>query len=904
MSFLKKFQKVKLPYHGVRLPAVTIDPEDKLKVGAKVDCTNIEFLTELCRYGYKTKILPLIPKEKHNEYITRIKYELQVFEELGFVDYVLLVWDVNNFAVKKDIARGYGRGSVCGSLIFYLIEVTQIDPIEHELYFARFISKIRAKKTVVDGITYVDGGLMPDVDSDYCYYRRSEIIQYLQDKYKGRVCKLMNMQTLTGKILIKDCVKIIEGASEEDALEASHMLEAKYGVIEEISDAVEKNEDFKAWGAKHTQVVDVACKLAGLARSTGQHASAVLVSFDPIDDLIPLELAKEADGERAIVSGYDMYTACYFTVKLDILGLKTASVLYEACKQVGIDMFKDINVKDPFIYDVLQNLDNNYGLFQIESYAQGNVTKKIKPKELNQLSASLAISRPGAMAFLGQFCEYTHKGIYKEIHPVIDPILKPTGGVAIFQEQLLAMLNAIGMDLEECELVRRIVGKKDVDKMPIYKQKIYDLCDKNGHPRSIGDFIWKIAEDSANYSFNKSHTAAYASMCAATIYIKYKHPKQFFLSLLKMTLNEQKPQECIAEIQKETGSFNIKLLAPHLLKSDIDFTIEGNDIRFGLSAIKGISNNTIDKLKAFKKDYETKIENKFQLFEAASQAGLSIGIVGALIQAGALEGYETSRSRLVLEAQFWNLLKEKEKLLIMDLAPKYGYDPLKIIVELVGKLDEKGKEIIKAKRFETIKRHYEPYKAIYLQNHKNEKFASWFYEKTLLGYSYSYTLTGIFSEYCRDLKSLREISTEVPDLFVRSVCVVDDIYSGTSKKGNKFISMEISDETKKYKLKMFGKSIEDCKELNNGLPKEGNIIIFNGKTKDGCVFANNISIQDNKIYMKLRDIKDKNKNVDEAAKEVKEVLSPETKKALEIKPKKRAVDDTVIEQAQLDLNIT
>ncbi len=873
MSFVKKFKKIKSQYNGVRLPTVKVPDEDKNKVGAKLDCTNFEFLSTLCEYGYQNKIVSKLPVEKHKEYKDRIDYELGVFKDLGFVDYVLLVWDVNNFAIKKDIARGYGRGSVCGSLIFFLIEVTQIDPIEHELYFARFISKIRAKKTVIDGITYVDGELMPDVDSDYCFYRRHEIIQYLQDKYNGRVCKLMNLQTLTGKILIKDCVKIIEGASEDEAKEASTLIETKYGVVEEICDAVENNEEFKDWASRHKKAVDVACKLTGLIRSSGQHASAVLVSFDPIDGLIPLELAKEDNGERAIVSGYDMYTACNFTVKLDILGLKTASVIYEACKQVGIDMFTGINVNDPYIYNILQSLENNYGLFQIESYAQGNVTKKIKPTNLNELSVSLAISRPGAVAHLGQFCDYIHKAIYKSIHPVIDLILKPTGGVCIFQEQLLAMLNAIGMDLEECELVRRVVGKKDVAKMPIYKQKIYDLCDKNGHPREVGDFIWQIAEDSANYSFNKSHTAAYASMCASTIYIKHKYPQHFFLALLKMTSNEMKPQECIAEIEKELSSFGIKLLQPHLLKSEMDFSIEGKDIRFGLIAIKGIAESTIEKLKSFITIYRRDCVNKIQVFEAASQAGLSIGVVCALIQAGAMEGFGVSRAKLVLEAQFWNLLKEKtEKPVFMSRAAHYDYDVLTMTVDLVGKKDENDKEILKAKRFETIKKHYEPFKKIYLQNSKNEKFASWFYEKTLLGYSYSYTLIDIFKEYCKDLRTLREISTETQDINVRCVgVIVGDVYSSVSKAGNKYLRMDVADETKTYKVMMFGKNLEQCKELNDGLPKKDNIIIINGKTKDNAIFANVISVQDHKIYMKLKDVKDRE------AKEVVEVVAEPVK---------------------------
>jgi DNA polymerase-3 subunit alpha len=223
-----------------------------------------------------------------------------------------------------------------------------------------------------------------------------------------------------------------------------------------------------------------------------------------------------------------------FNVKLDILGLRAVSVVDDVCKSVGINV-SDVDPKDQLIYDNLQNLRTPHGLFQIEAETNCRVCQKVKPKNLEELSAVLALARPGALDFVDQYAAYVEDGTYDPIHPFFDDILTSTGGVALYQEQLMKMANKIGFTLDEAEILRRIVGKKKVKEVRKWKKKIKEKVKENNLDPEISDILWKVLQDSANYSFNKSHSISYAALAATTIYLKFKYPQQFFLSLLKMT---------------------------------------------------------------------------------------------------------------------------------------------------------------------------------------------------------------------------------------------------------------------------------------------------------------------------------------------------------------------------------
>ena len=566
-----------------------------------------------------------------------------------------------------------------------------------------------------------------------------------------------------------------------------------------------------------------------------------------MEDTCPSEFTSKKD---AVVTSYDADWISIFNVKLDLLGLRGVSVVDDVCKQVGIKV-TDIDLDDPFIYQQLQDFRSPHGAFQIEANTNFKVCQKVKPKNLEELSAVLALARPGAMNFTDQYANYTNNDVYEPIHPFFDEILKETGGVALYQEQLMKMAHKIGFTLDEAEILRRIVGKKKRSEVVKWKKKIKDKIKQNNLDEEIGNILWQILEDSANYSFNKSHSVSYAALAASTVYLKFKYPQQFFLSLLKMSRHEPNPIEEISKIHKEMDLFNIKLLPPHLTKSNMDFSIEGSDIRFGLLSIKGVSDKAVEKINDFKSEYST----KFEVFAAAKEAKLNVGVLSALIQAGALEGFKQSRSKVVLEAQLWNILHVKEKKYAMRFAEKFNHDLIEIVKHLKTFQDEKGKVVITESRYETIKKKYLPYKEIYDLNSKSEFFANWYYEKMLLGYTYNKTLKDIFSSKREGLISVRSVNGLAERNRVVFIGQIEDCWKGKSKNGNKYYKMDVADETATSKVMIFNDKMDDCQSINNGLPQKGQIVIVKGSTADGVVFADLISVQDNKVYTKLSELK-------------------------------------------------
>ena len=845
-NFTKSFTDYDLDIHGVRLPQFQISNEYKHKAQVTEDCNNYDFLRKLCLNGF-SELAVEKDTELYEKYVSRIKYELKTLKDLGFVDYVLLVWDVINFCKENDIPVGLGRGSAAGSIVLYLTGVTGIDPIKHDLYFERFISKTRAKKKEVDGVIYLDGSLMCDVDLDICYYRRQEVIKYLDEKFVGKTSKILTLNTLSGKLLMKECGKIVAEKKETEMNEVSGLIPKTFGQVMDVKQAYEEEEKFKAWCDDNKEAYKVALKLRSLIKNKGVHASAISLSYHQMEDTCPSEFTSKKD---AVVTSYDADWISIFNVKLDLLGLRGVSVVDDVCKQVGIKV-TDIDLDDPFIYQQLQDFRSPHGAFQIEANTNFKVCQKVKPKNLEELSAVLALARPGAMNFTDQYANYTNNDVYEPIHPFFDEILKETGGVALYQEQLMKMAHKIGFTLDEAEILRRIVGKKKRSEVVKWKKKIKDKIKQNNLDEEIGNILWQILEDSANYSFNKSHSVSYAALAASTVYLKFKYPQQFFLSLLKMSRHEPNPIEEISKIHKEMDLFNIKLLPPHLTKSNMDFSIEGSDIRFGLLSIKGVSDKAVEKINDFKSEYST----KFEVFAAAKEAKLNVGVLSALIQAGALEGFKQSRSKVVLEAQLWNILHVKEKKYAMRFAEKFNHDLIEIVKHLKTFQDEKGKAVITESRYETIKKKYLPYKEIYDLNSKSEFFANWYYEKMLLGYTYNKTLKDIFSSKREGLISVRSVNGLAERNRVVFIGQIEDCWKGKSKNGNKYYKMDVADETATSKVMIFNDKMDDCQSINNGLPQKGQIVIVKGSTADGVVFADLISVQDNKVYTKLSELK-------------------------------------------------
>jgi len=856
--FLENFSKLNLPFYGVRCPKVEVEKKDRIEFAIPENANSLEILKSLCNRGFKEKM----PEWKAqgfdiSKYKERVTEEVESLYKLDFVDYILIVWDVFNFCNKNDIPTGLGRGSAAGSLVLYLLGVTGVDPVKYGLFFQRFVSEARAKKQVINGVTYLDGKMIADIDSDICYYRRKEVIKYLEEKYPQRTSKMLTVSTLSGKALIKDCGKIIGEKDEVEMNKITPLFTSKFGKVAEPEEIYETNEEFKNWCDENKQVYQIALKLKNLIRNKGVHASGIVVSHDLLNKTTPTELTSDKES----VSSFTMDWATKINIKLDLLGLKSVSVIHEVSKLVGIN-YKKIDLEDyELIYAHLQDLKNPRGLFQIEADTNYKVCQKVKPKNLEQLSAVVALARPGALDYADQYATYANTGVKPEIDPIIESVLEKTGNICLYQEQVMAMFNKIGFSLSDSEEIRRAIGKKLPEEIAKWKPKIYEKCKSSNIKKETADAIWKVCEDSAGYQFNFSHSAAYSAMAALTIYFKFNHTKEFFLALLRMAKNEQDSLNEINIISIEMKDFGIKLLPPDLAKSGEDFEIEGANIRYGLSAIKGISKKVIEKMINFRGEYNSKID----LFIAAKQAKISIGVLSALIQAGALQSINNkSRSRLVLEAQTWNLLKDREKILTKQLIESGKFDDVLNCVKALNETikDEKGGSIIKSSRFSTIKRDYDKFKTIYLLNSRNEELANFFYERALLGMSYSESLSSIFgkkNENIKDIKYCNSLSDKSSLFFVG---VVNEIVKRTSKNGNPYVKYSVSDETGSVDCFIFSSKkwdkLEECKKDNDGnLPKEGDVLVIKGTKKDGnACYVDKLGIQTAKIYMALRDIKD------------------------------------------------
>ena len=857
MSFTTQFTAYKdcVP-PGVRLPKIKISKSQYESIGEKETLSNFDFLRKLCLHGVKLKKIDNLPNAQ--EYYDRAKEELSILEELGFIDYVLLNWDILNFCHQNNIPTGPGRGSAAGSLVLYLIDVTKIDPIKYGLFFERFVSKSRAKKTERNGVTYLDGSLLADVDNDIAYEHRYKVIEYIEKKYPGRTAKILTLNTLSSKLCIRECGKIVGGYNESDINSITALIPKHFGKVASIKEAIDSVEKLAEWADQNNDIVKISNKLEGLNKNTGVHPSGIAISYEKINSISPLQSTTEG----GLVTAYDMNWVAELMVKFDILGLRTLSVIYDTCDLLGIDPIKDISLEDPKTYLPLQELDYGHGLFQIEAHTNFSVCKKIKPTNLEQLSAVVAIARPGALDFTDQYSEYVRTGEFQSQHEIYDDVLSYTGGIPLYQEQLMKMAVNVGFTLDEAEQLRRIVGKKKVDQMPAWKAKIEAKIIENKLPIEAGDILWRVAEDSANYSFNKSHSIAYSTLAAWTTFLKFNHPQEFFLSLLKMTKFEPSPQAEVARISQELPFFNIKLLPPSILKSKMDFSVEGNDIRYGLSSIKGISEKSLNSLRKFR-DEENK--TKFDLFLAAKQAGLNIGVLSALIQAGSLtDDPQADRSKLVLEAQLFNILTDREKRNFISISESENIDLFAIFKKVTDSnfttIGDDGKPLIKESRYQTLKKKYDPYKKIYYKNSKSQNFANWYFEKQLLGFSYSSKLSEVFAHEQNRPNNYLHFKSIEPRECSKYIFNIAFAKKDKSRNGNTYIKLELEDEFGVVDAILCDTAREKkCTNYinNNPIPKEGNIITINGeKTRDGdAIFVNHMKIIDEMIYMNLKDLK-------------------------------------------------
>lgn len=439
---------------GVILPKADIPQDEAIQLGLDGNCSSYDFLKALCENGFKRLGIDKLPN--FEDYKKRLDYELEVLEACGFIDYMLLNREIVRFCNSSGIPVGDGRGSAAGCLVFYLTGVTGIDPLEHNLIFERFVSMARAQKKIgKDGKVYLDGGLLADCDLDISYSDRSKVVDFVFQRFNGNACKILTVSTLSGKLCIKETMKLAGGYHEEDTKAISDLIPKKYGVVRPLSEAYETSKEFKEFCDSNKKIYLISLKLENLNKNTGVHPSGIAICAFPLNETMPLQTTKEGD----LISGFEMGEVAEIMTKFDLLGLRTLTQIKETCDMLGIN-HKDIDYRNPEIYKYINEYLMPKGLFQIESDTNYRVAQVVAPDNLDELSDVVALARPGALAYVNDYVKAKNTG---EMRPSgdehMDSLLGQTKGILLFQETLMNIAHKIfGFTLERADALRKCVS--------------------------------------------------------------------------------------------------------------------------------------------------------------------------------------------------------------------------------------------------------------------------------------------------------------------------------------------------------------------------------------------------------------------------------------------------------------
>ncbi|HBA97724.1 MAG TPA: DNA polymerase III subunit alpha [Lachnospiraceae bacterium] len=537
--------------------------------------TASEYLEKLCTDGLHKRY-----KEPSGEIKKRLAYELDTINTMGFADYFLIVWDFIKFARDSGISVGPGRGSAAGSIVSYTLGITSIDPIKYNLLFERFLNPER--------IT------MPDIDIDFCYERRPEVIEYVMNKYgKDHVVQIVTFGTLAARNAIRDVGRVLDlPYNYVDVIAKSVPMEPGMTIDKALNANPELRQVYTE-DAQAKNLIDMAKKLEGLPRHISMHAAGVLISPEAVDEFVPLSRA--SDG--TITTQYTMTTLEELgLLKMDFLGLRTLTVIQDAAHmaKLGDDTLMDIDYNDKNIFDMI-GTGRTDGIFQLESTGMKQFMKELKPQNMEDIIAGISLYRPGPMDFIPKYVEGKEKsGSITYDCPQLEPILAPTYGCIVYQEQVMQIVRGLaGYSFGRSDLVRRAMSKKKTKVMEaerknfVYGNEEEDVqgCIANGIPERTANKIYDEMIDFAKYAFNKSHAAAYAVVAYQTAYLKYYHPLEFMAALL--TSVKDNPNKVLSYIA-ECRQMGIEIIPPDINSGYGEFYVSGGKIMYGMSAIKGI----------------------------------------------------------------------------------------------------------------------------------------------------------------------------------------------------------------------------------------------------------------------------------------------------------------------------
>ena len=665
------------------------------------------YLNHLCSEGFKERY-----PEDDGTLKERLEYELGVIKSMGYVDYFLIVWDFINFARSHGIAVGPGRGSAAGSIVSYCLKITNIDPIRYQLLFERFLNPERVS--------------MPDIDVDFCYERRQEVIDYVVEKYgKDQVAQIVTFGTLAARGVIRDVGRVMD-LPYSLCDQVSKMVPAELNITLDL--ALKKNPELKALYDTDEQVhklIDMSRRLEGLPRHTSMHAAGVVISRTNIDEYVPL--SRGSDG--TITTQFTMTTLEELgLLKMDFLGLRTLTVLQDAVAMIqkdhGVKLDLDhIDFNDKKVMESI-GTGKDDGVFQLESGGMKSFMKELKPESLEDIIAGISLYRPGPMDFIPKYLKGKNDpAAITYTCPQLEHILKPTYGCIVYQEQVMQIVRDLaGYTLGRSDLVRRAMSKKKADVMArerknfVYGNEEEGVkgCAANGIDEKTANQIFDDMTDFAKYAFNKSHAAAYAVVAYQTAYLKYYYPREFMAALMTSIMdNVTKVSEYILACR----NMGIGILPPDINEGVSGFSVSGNSIRYGLSAIKSVGRAVVEVIIS-----EREAGGPFSTLEdfvsRMSNREVNKRTLESFIKSGALDSLPGTRKQKLYVSSELLENKAREKKTVMegqmsffDIAPEEDKGNFQVSFPDVGEFD---KETLLAFEKETL--------GIYVSGHPMEAY--------------------------------------------------------------------------------------------------------------------------------------------------------------------------------------
>lgn len=598
--------------------------------------TSYEYLRSLCEKGLVDRY-----GDEKETYRDRLEYELGVIKEMGYVDYFLIVWDFINYAREHGIMVGPGRGSAAGSMVAYVLKITDIDPMKYNLIFERFLNPERVS--------------MPDIDVDFCYERRHEVIDYVIEKYgENRVSQIITFGTMKAKAAIRDVGRVLNVSyAETDEIakavpaDLKMTLDKALAVNSDLREKYETNETVR-------KVIDIAREIEGMPRHASTHAAGVVISKKAINEYVPLYMS-----DKGAATQFTMTTIEELgLLKMDFLGLRNLTVIRDALEMIrenhGVTIdFMNMDYDDKKVYELIAS-GNTKGVFQLESGGMTQFMKNLAPDCFEDIVAGISLYRPGPMGSIPTYIENKKnpEGI-KYIDPHLEPILSVTYGCLVYQEQVMQIVRDLaGYTYGRSDLVRRAMGKKKMDVMLQEKQNfIYGKtledgtieipgCVRNGIPEAVAEEIYSDMVTFAEYAFNKSHAAAYAVVGYETAYLKTYYPVEFMAALMTSVMGD--PRQ-ISGYMKNCFEMGIEVLPPSVVKSGAKFTVEDGKIRFGLQAVKNVGEGVINEIIRVRKE-KGEPKDIFELISEMDVHEINRKAIESLIKAGAMDCFSENRA--------------------------------------------------------------------------------------------------------------------------------------------------------------------------------------------------------------------------------------------------------------------